>query len=61
MAKQDDDAAMQALRPILAEYPDLTEQEILDLYQGIIMMGAIAYEKTQEGKIFITDEPTNTH
>ena len=56
-----DDAAMKALKPILDQYPDLTEEEILELYEGIVTMGAIAYQKTQEGKLFVQDDPENTH
>ena len=44
-----------------AENPDMTDEEFEELSMGIIEMGVIAYQKTQEGKIFITDDPTNTH
>ena len=44
-----------------AENPDMTDEEFEELSQGIIEMGVIAYQKTQEGKIFITDDPNNTH
>lgn len=56
-----DDAAMKALKPILEQYPDLTEAEILELYEGIMQMGAIAYQKTQQGLLFVQDDPENTH
>ena len=56
-----DDAVAKALRPILDQFPDLSEAEKTELYEGILLMGAIAYEKTQEGKIFVQDDPLNTH
>jgi hypothetical protein len=43
------------------ENPELSDQEFQELYDGIMLMGAIAYQKTQEGKIFITDDPNRTH
>lgn len=43
------------------ENPDMTDEEFEELSQGIIKMGVIAYQKTQEGKIFITDDPNRTH
>lgn len=49
------------LAVIRQENPDMTDEEFEELAVGIIEMGAIAYQKTQEGKIFVTDDPDNTH
>ena len=43
------------------EHPEMTDEEFETLSQGIMEMGAIAYQKTQEGKIFVTDDPNRTH
>lgn len=60
MAKPDRNV-QRILDVIREENPDMTDEEFDALSQGIIEMGVIAYQKTQEGKIFITDDPNNTH
>lgn len=46
---------------IREEHPDMTDQQYTEIYEGIMKMGEIAYQKTQEGKIFVTDDPDKTH
>ena len=43
------------------EHPDLTDEEWQILAEGIKEMGNIVYQKTQEGKIFVQDDPLNSH
>lgn len=61
MASDKDRSVDRIMRQMREENPGLTDQEFQELYDGIMLMGAIAYQKTQEGKIFITDDPTRTH
>lgn len=57
----DDKRVDRIMRQMREENPELTDQEFQELYEGILLMGAIAYQKTQEGKIFVTDDPNRTH
>lgn len=62
MAKDDKQPSVdRIMRQMREENPELSDQEFQELYDGIMLMGAIAYQKTQEGKIFITDDPNRTH
>ena len=62
MAKDDKQPSVdRIMRQMREENPELSDQEFQELFDGIMLMGAIAHQKTQEGKIFITDDPTRTH
>ena len=61
MAKQDDKQVERILAVMREEHPDLTDEEWQTLAEGIIEMGNIVYQKTQEGKIFVQDDPLNSH
>lgn len=61
MARDKDRSVDRIMQQMREEHPELTDQEFQELYDGIMQMGAIAYQKTQEGKIFVTDDPDRTH
>jgi hypothetical protein len=58
---KEDSSVDRILAVMREEHPDLTDEEWQTLAEGIIEMGNIVYQRTQEGKIFVQDDPTRSH